>query len=1026
MAVHLPLQRFMKRLFGDPSIEKLMFDCRSDCDALFHLWRVDCFKGILDVQLLEAMTRKNKRKGPQRIKSLKTCLAEFCVGETATQDTVSQRMRAEGSAFWMERPLDPTLLQYASEDVALLPALVDEIIERRSADDAYHTRLPSASARYAWLKVNVVDSAVLKSQFWNHSLLPLGVLEPLGDHMQRCQGCKMGVIAMGSKSMYCGVCQKVKREDGVDPTLLRKTAMCRRADGCLRKMWGDCWYAHSEEELRCAKFALGEACDGLCGLKHTCLQAIGVVSRQQLQAIKFSKEYEGCAPALAGVDYVIDLPTLRSVIPHFLLKGIAASSEESRKKKGWYGAQYLSQTYIADRLGKQGYITRESALATDAGALKLFRDLLIVETAQSLSDVRAYDIHNATISRVTTSTDGHYRIDCKGLAEKRPSVLRGDRVRVRDNTTMQWHKGCVWFVNLDHVVVSFGAAFRSTGTTFLVIFSMPETNWRKQFLALDEAPVLTANYVSRHFAECHARGVDYAQFYPALARMPLNTEQLECINRILHPTPRDKHHLVLLHGPPGTGKTTTLVAAIAQLLAQGRVDCDGAVQRPRILVATPSNEAANLLFERLVAQGVVSGKHVRLLAESYNVQDCPKTVRQFAEPASKLGLENLQDKELVVCTLMVTGTMYTMGLKKGNFSHIAIDEAGQATETELLAPLQFIGPFTGGTSVTFAGDHKQLGPVLRSMPCQLLGFGVSTLERLMKSCRTSSVQLLDSYRAHPSIMAVYNELTYNNTLRAKAPLHEREHLKGTTLFPSGWWLPYSPFHPLSFYHVEGHEAREEDSPSWKNELEASRVVSLVEELLLTGRVQFEDIVVLTPYLKQCQVIRDKLHHQKFETNTPPFVKPHDYHRSRMPVRVCSVESFQGRESPVVILSCVRSQELSEVPNDHRQSIGFLQQPQRLNVAISRAIAGLFVVGNIGTLMSDPHWEKLIHIFMHFNAVIDPTGNKMSSRAFAQVRASYAYKVTVLQGHAKEWTAGPQDEDEEKMLPPMDTDWNRPE
>ena len=1040
-----PLQVHMIFLFGSESIKKLMFDCRSACDAMRHLWNVNTFVNIRDLQLVEVLTRENERSRKPVLNTMRWCKKELLQADTATQDVLADEVESDGTAFWMTRPLDRHLLECAAEDVALLHSLEEKLLHRPSAPRV-RMLLRASCDRFARLKADVRSADLLDSCYYTHNMLPMFITEVASDLHRPCRGCRRKVVDPLDKKMYCAVCWESRpitqtatgRTERFShspfATTLRKVRMCWNGDTCRRRLWGDCWFAHTQEEMRCEAFAKKGICpnEDHCTLKHTAHNATGEVTREYQQNINFKDV--GDRPTFARVAHKIPLPSIASIVPKELLDGVASSSEEARKKKGWYGSDHLRKLYVAEKLGKgRGTLSRDNALGEEVTARRFFRDLLIVEATQNISDIRAYDIHNAVIRRGDPPNSSYFRIDCKGLAEKRPSVLRGDRVRVRDNTTMRWHMGYVYFINLDHLLVSFGGGFPSHGrTTFLVIFSMPETNWRKQFLALQEAPLLTANYINKHFADCSKRDMDMDQYYTSKRLLTMNPEQRECINRILHPPPLGKHHVVLLHGPPGTGKTTTLAAAIELMLGNGVVSPDRTqFKRPRILVATPSNEAANLLFERLAESGAVTSrtKHIRLLAESYDVQVCPKNVQWYTKRASELNLGDLLDVELIVSTLMVTGTLYTMGLDKGSFTHIAIDEAGQATETELLVPLQFMkGPFMEGegTCVTFAGDHKQLGPVLRSMPSQILGFGISVLERLMQSCSSSSVQLLDSYRAHPSIMAVYNDLTYNNTLRAQANVEKRELLKGTSLFPYTLKTASANFHPMQFHHVEGREAREEDSPSWKNEAEAFKVVDLVERILLTEKLVFEDIVVLTPYLKQCQVIRDKLHF-KFEEGRYPFIKPRDYKRKLMPVRVCSVESFQGREANVIILSCVRSQEASEVPNDHRQSIGFLRQPQRLNVAISRPIAGLFVVGNIGTLMSDPHWERLVEIFhCRFSALVDSKGSKIRDPAFRSIKERYASQTAEMKQHANTWAVVEVKDEEYTAMPPLDTDWNRAE
>ena len=118
-----------------------------------------------------------------------------------------------------------------------------------------------------------------------------------------------------------------------------------------------------------------------------------------------------------------------------------------------------------------------------------------------------------------------------------------------------------------------------------------------------------------------------------------------------------------------------------------------------------------------------------------------------------------------------------------------------------------------------------------------------------------------------------------------------------------------------------------------------------------------DIVVLSPYQKQCRKIRESIQ------------KEFTYEVSQS-ITVCSIESFQGREAAVVILSCVRSLRVDEKNNDIVQGIGFLSQPKRLNVAISRAIAGLYIVGNIGLLQTDDGWRALIDKMVEVEAIRD--------------------------------------------------------
>eukprot|EP01060_Flectonema_neradi_P017230 TRINITY_DN2409_c0_g1_i3.p1 TRINITY_DN2409_c0_g1~~TRINITY_DN2409_c0_g1_i3.p1 ORF type:complete len:342 (+),score=49.86 TRINITY_DN2409_c0_g1_i3:25-1050(+) len=276
------LEDYIYDLFSDDSILKVMFDCRSDCDALRHLWGVDHFNHIMDLQLLEVLTRKGSlQRSNTRIKSLKKCLKEFSISDTKNQDVVSKKMENEGSAFWMKRPLQKQLLEYAAEDVSALFKLRGAIWLKRTDYWPDQRIILDASSRYAYLKADIEDSKVLQSPFHNNSLLPLLVITNANQRRYRnCKGCQRKVREQkkGSKSPFCVVCQRVEREAGETggPStliLLQKTTMCRKGDECRRKMLGDCRFAHEREELRCRTFALEGVCNNpRCNLKHTHLE----------------------------------------------------------------------------------------------------------------------------------------------------------------------------------------------------------------------------------------------------------------------------------------------------------------------------------------------------------------------------------------------------------------------------------------------------------------------------------------------------------------------------------------------------------------------------------------------------------------------------------------------------------------------------------------------------------------------------------------------------------------------------------
>jgi superfamily I DNA and/or RNA helicase len=251
------------------------------------------------------------------------------------------------------------------------------------------------------------------------------------------------------------------------------------------------------------------------------------------------------------------------------------------------------------------------------------------------------------------------------------------------------------------------------------------------------------------------------------------------------------------------------------------------------------------------------------------------------------------------------------GKGAGVFSHIVIDEAGQATEPDTLAAVSRL--LRPGGRLVLAGDPEQLGPVLRSRVAARFGLATSMLERLTKqeplgphARRTDGsptsfacpdgwhpafvTQLNDNYRSHKALLAVPNALFYVGTLRSCAdPARARAFADWEALPPAARAVPGG--FPLLFRGVEGLDERESNSPSWFNAIEAATVLDLVRSALEPRRAALKpkDIGVISPYAKQVQKIRRLL--EKYGLGD---------------VDVGSVEQFQGQERTVIILSTARA------------------------------------------------------------------------------------------------------------------------
>ncbi|XP_077977756.1 uncharacterized protein LOC144433319 [Glandiceps talaboti] len=430
----------------------------------------------------------------------------------------------------------------------------------------------------------------------------------------------------------------------------------------------------------------------------------------------------------------------------------------------------------------------------------------------------------------------------------------------------------------------------------------------------------------------------------------LNARQKAAVIKILRghcrPTP------YILFGPPGTGKTVTLVEAILQVFQH--------IPSSRILACAPSNSASDLLTERLHASGLLqSSDMARLNAFSRKEETISETVQQYSHDGNSLTI--VAHHRIVVSTCVTAGMLYQLGLKSGHFTHVFVDEAGQATEPECVVPAGLAVGNKG--QIVLAGDPLQLGPVLTSRPAIRFGLGLSLLERLMSrplymrdpdKYTTNGnynpflvTKLVDNYRSHPALLSLPSQLFYHDELVPKADPEQRECL-------CQWnELPNKEGFPILFHGIKGDDLREGNSPSWFNPVEAVQVMKYLKSLLCNDvrPLKYSDIGVITPYRKQVEKIRLLIDSLGMED-----------------IKVGSVEEFQGQERLVIIISTVRSTE-NLVGFDTRHNLGFLSNQKRFNVAITRAKALLVVIGNPYVLVQDYHWLSLLHYCIKNNAYI---------------------------------------------------------
>ena len=491
------------------------------------------------------------------------------------------------------------------------------------------------------------------------------------------------------------------------------------------------------------------------------------------------------------------------------------------------------------------------------------------------------------------------------------------------------------------------------GDLFRLDLSPDERTRRQQQLALSIVEQSRGRLGELRKLFLDQREPKFGELRELTCKADLNASQIEAIRFA-----KSAEDIAIIHGPPGTGKTTTLVELIGQLIDDGQ----------QVLACAPSNTAVDNLLERLVNQGrrAVRLGHPARVAESLRessldakVQNHPdmKIVQELMDEADRMFrkasrytrakpargqrqeyrqagrdlkkdarrleqqvVHHVLDRAEVICA---TTTLDDELLGDRHFSWLIIDEACQSTEPGCWVPLM------RADRVVLGGDHCQLPPTVISTDAAKQGFAVSLMERTVKLYGDRCTRQLDvQYRMHEAIMDFSASQFYRDNLTAhesvaQHQLAELEHVNAIA----------SEEPPVTFYDTAGanwDEELEPDGESRMNRSEAELVVSLVDEFLERG-VRPEEVAVIAPYAAQVRWIRKQTNWQGVEIDT--------------------VDGFQGREKELVIISLVRSNPECE--------IGFLADTRRMNVALTRARRRLIVIGDSATLGGNDFYSALL-------------------------------------------------------------------
>lgn len=515
-----------------------------------------------------------------------------------------------------------------------------------------------------------------------------------------------------------------------------------------------------------------------------------------------------------------------------------------------------------------------------------------------------------------------------------------------------------------------GVVARRTRTAVAVAFDEPPPDWAtdgRVVLELEPSPV-TWERLSSGLARLgnekagkrwHAVLSGASPRFLSRPRGPalehrLNAEQAAALDLA-----ERAEDVALVHGPPGTGKTTVLVEVIRRAAARGE----------QVLAAAPSNLAVDNLVERLVAAGlscVRLGHPARvlpaLLAHTLEAQagqrESAEIARGLVEEAIALrrsaskrrqkrgpgrfstsreqyrdarallaearALEARAEAEVLDRAQVVLATLTSLDappLAGRRFPLAVVDEATQAVEPALYLAL------LRADRAVLAGDHLQLPPTVLSAAAQAGGLGVSLFERLALAFGDAArVTLAEQYRMNARIMAFPSEALYAGALRAHPAVADRA-------------VDAAPLEVVDTAGRGFEDETPEGSDSKQNPGEAELAAAEVRRILALG-VPAGEIAVISPYDAQVQRLRALLA-AEVEAG----------------LEVDTVDGFQGREKEAVVVSLVRSNEAGEV--------GFLSDVRRMNVALTRARSKLVVVGDGATVSRHPFYD---HFLRHAQAV----------------------------------------------------------
>ena len=488
-----------------------------------------------------------------------------------------------------------------------------------------------------------------------------------------------------------------------------------------------------------------------------------------------------------------------------------------------------------------------------------------------------------------------------------------------------------------------------------VQLSFDETSYRAMFQALDRV-IAAKNDRLAYLRELFHGDRQPQRYAFEPIRFPwLNPTQEQAVNEVLW-----AKDVAIVHGPPGTGKTTTLVEAINETL----------MRESQVMVCAQSNMAVDWISEKLVDRGInvlrignptrVNDKMLGFTYERrfeshpdypqlWAIRKAIRELRQHRKRGSdsfhqkmerlksratelelRINAQLFGEARVIACTLVGSANKLLDGQR---FNTLFIDEAAQALEAACWIPLRRV------SRVILAGDHCQLPPTVKSLAALKAGLGVTLMERVTATQPSVVTLLKVQYRMNEAIMRFSSDWFYGGQVKSAPQVKHRGILDYDNPF---LWIDTAPLEEEDDSPVY-HEQFVGESFGRVNKAEANLTISTLRDYLeKVGKQRFldeqVDVGVISPYRAQVQYLRSLI-------KATPELKPF-----RRAITINTVDGFQGQERDIVLISLVRSNAAGD--------IGFLKDLRRMNVAITRARMKVIILGDVKTLTRHPFYKRL--------------------------------------------------------------------